>query len=386
MYLISINNTLSINMNNRLMILGTNEYQNPVIVRAKELGYETHVFGLQRGEIGEITADFFHPVDILDYDRLWKECQKLHPCGVVSICSELAMHPMNFLLRKMGIPCNSEWTEKISTNKYLMRQVMKEGGIDSPNFMLVTEKSVIEDIYAVTSEFIYPLICKPVDLSSSRGVFKIEKKEDLEKALDYALGWSKEKEVILEEFIEGPEYSGESIAYQGKYKLLAITEKYTTGAPHFVEIGHRQPALLELEMFKRVEQTLYKAFETMKIEYGAIHPEFRITKEGKIYFMEIATRMGGDCIGTDLTPLSSGYDFMGMVINICCGKAPSFTKIREPKLAENHYIMSQANLDEFNRLKLENPKSIWRCSVMKEISGNPILKSADRAGYYITVK
>ena len=59
MYLISINNTLSINMNNRLMILGTNEYQNPVIVRAKELGYETHVFGLQRGEIGEITADFF---------------------------------------------------------------------------------------------------------------------------------------------------------------------------------------------------------------------------------------------------------------------------------------------------------------------------------------
>ena len=65
MYLISINNTLSINMNNRLMILGTNEYQNPVIVRAKELGYETHVFGLQRGEIGEITADFFHPVDIL---------------------------------------------------------------------------------------------------------------------------------------------------------------------------------------------------------------------------------------------------------------------------------------------------------------------------------
>ena len=72
-----------------------------------------------------------------------------------------------------------------------MGQVMKEGGIDSPNFMLVTEKSVIEDIYAATSEFIYPLICKPVDLSSSRCVFKIDKKGDLEKALDYALGWSK---------------------------------------------------------------------------------------------------------------------------------------------------------------------------------------------------
>ena len=373
-------------MNKRLMLLGTNEYQNPVIIRAKELGYETHVFGLQRGEIGENTADFFHPVDILDYDRLWNECQKLHPCGVVSICSELAMHPMNFLLRKMGIPCNSEWTEKISTNKYLMRQVMKEGGIESPNFILVTENSAIEDIYAATSEFIYPLICKPVDLSSSRGVFKIEKKEDLKRALDYALGWSKEKEVILEEFIEGPEYSGESIAYKGVYKLLAVTEKHTTGAPHFVEIGHRQPAPLTLEMLKKIEQILYKAFATMKIQYGAIHPEFRITKDGKIYFMEIATRMGGDCIGTDLTPLSSGYDFMGMVINVCCGKAPDFTKIYEPKLAENHYVMNQADFDEFNRVRAEEPEIIWRYSTMKPISDRPVLRSADRAGYYITIR
>lgn len=373
-------------MNKRLMILGTNEYQNPVIVRAKELGYETHVYGLQRGEIGERTADYFHPVDVCDFDKMWEEVEKLNPCGIVSICSELVLHTMNYLLRKRGIPCNSEWTEKISTDKYLMRKAMKDGGVDSPNFMLVTDKMSTEEIYAATKEFSYPLICKPVDLSSSRGVFKIENKEGLKEALDYALEWSKKKEVILEEFIEGPEYSGESIAYQGQYKLLAITEKQTTGAPHFVETGHRQPARLSDEMRAKVEQTLYKAFASMKIEYGAIHPEFRITPEGKIYFMEIATRMGGDCIGTDLTPLSSGYDFMGMVINICQGKAPDFTKICEPKLAEIHYIMTQADLDEYNRVKREEPENIWRESTMKPISDKPVLKSADRAGYYITIK
>lgn len=372
--------------NKRLMILGTNEYQNPVIVRAKELGYETHVYGLQRGEIGERTADFFHPVDVCDFERMWEEVEKLNPCGIVSICSELVLHTMNYLLRKRGIPCNSEWTEKISTDKYLMRKAMKDGGVDSPNFMLVTDKMSTEGIYAATKEFTYPLICKPVDLSSSRGVFKIENKEGLKEALTYALDWSKKKEVILEEFIEGPEYSGESIAYQGKYKLLAVTEKHTTGAPHFVETGHRQPAPLAPGMYEKIEQTLYKAFAAMKIEYGAIHPEFRITKDGKIYFMEIATRMGGDCIGTDLTPLSSGYDFMGMVINICQGKAPDFTKIREPKLAEIHYIMTQADLDEYERVKKEEPEIIWRASEMKPISDKPVLKSADRAGYYITIK
>ena len=111
-------------MNNRLVILGTNEYQNPLIVRAKELGYETHVFGWKTGAIGESTADVYHDVNIMDYETLWKEVQKVDPCGVASIASELAMHPMNYLLRKMGIPCNSLETEKIATNKYLMRCAM----------------------------------------------------------------------------------------------------------------------------------------------------------------------------------------------------------------------------------------------------------------------
>lgn len=368
------------------MILGTNEYQNPLILRAKELGYETHVYGWPVGEIGEKTADVYHPVNIMEYDKMWDECQKLQPCGVASICSELAMHPMHFLLRKMGIPCNSEWTEKVSTDKYLMRQAMLAGGVECPQFIHITFPYQIEEIKIAISKFNFPLIVKPTDLSSSRGVFKIDTVNNLQKGLDYAMEWSEEKSVILEEFIEGTEYSGESIAYEGKYKLLAVTEKHTTGAPHFVETGHRQPAPLPPDVYNKIEQTLYKAFAAMKIEYGAIHPEFRITKSGKIYFMEIATRMGGDCIGTDLTPLSSGYDFMGMVINIGQGKAPDFTKIREPKQAEIHYIMSQADLDEFERIRHDNPQILWRMSDMKPITGKPVLRSADRAGYYITVK
>lgn len=372
--------------NNRLMILGTNEYQNPLILRAKELGYETHVFGWPHGEIGEKTADVYHPVDILDYGLLWEECRKLNPCGVASVCSELAMHPMNFLLRKMGIPCNSPETEILTTNKYLMRKAMRDDGVDSPNFMLVKKGQPLEEIAASAAAFRYPLIAKPCDLSSSRGVCKIDTPADLPRGIDYALGWSKTGEAVLEEFVEGSEYSGESIAYEGKYRLLAITEKSTTGAPHFVETGHRQPARLPEAMKKKVEDTLFRAFRSLGIEYGAVHPEFRITPDGRILFMEIATRMGGDCIGTDLVPLSSGYDFMGMVISICCGNAPDFTKIREPMLAENHYVMTKDDMADFLRLKAEAPQSIWRHSAMRPIPDTPVLKSADRAGYYITIK
>lgn len=368
------------------MILGTNEYQNPLIIRAKQLGYETHVFGWPRGEIGETTADVYHPVNILDYDLLLEEFRKLDPCGVVSVCSEIAIHPMNFLLRQMGIPCNSIETETVTTNKYLMRKAMKEGGVDSPNFTLLKKGQCIEEIEKLIEGFSFPLIVKPCDLSSSRGVFKIDTVANLREGIDYAMAWSETGEAILEEFINGPEYSGECIAYNGEYTLLAITEKSTTGAPHFVETGHRQPAVLSEKMKKAVEKTLFNAFKSLGIQYGAVHPEFRITPEGRILFMEIATRMGGDCIGTDLVPLSSGYDFMGMVIDISCGKAPSFKKIREPMLAQNHYIITAEDLEEYNKLLKDSPEKIWRHSTIKPISDAPVLKSADRAGYYITIE
>ena len=369
-------------MNNRLVILGTNEYQNPLILRAKELGYETHVFGWKTGAIGETTADVYHNVNITDFDALWEEVQKVDPCGVASIASELAMHSVNYLLRKMGIPCNSLETETIATNKYLMRCAMRDGGVDGPKFTLVKEDFDVNSI----ADFEYPLIIKPVDLSSSRGVMKIESPDELQSAIDYAMSWSKIKEAILEEFIEGPEYSGESIAYAGNYKLLVVTEKSTTGAPHFVETGHKQPAQLSPEMFKKVEETLYKAFASMGIEYGAVHPEFRITKEGRICFMEIGVRMGGDCIGSDLVPISSGYDYMGMVISCGCGKMPSFEKICEPKEARIKYIITKEDFEEYKRIKKTTPEIITRESEIKEISDSPILKSADRADYYITAK
>lgn len=369
-------------MNNKLVILGTNEYQNPLIIRAKELGYETHVFGWKTGAIGETTADVYHDVNIMDYKKLWEEVQKVQPCGVASIASELATHPMNFLLRKLGIPCNTIETDTIATNKYLMRCAMRDSGIDGPRFTLVEEN------FDVTSlkDFKYPLIIKPVDLSSSRGVMKINSQDELKEAIEYALGWSKTKQAILEEFIEGTEYSGESIAYDGKYKLLVVTEKSTTGAPHFVETGHKQPASLSPEILEKVEETLYRAFSAMGIKYGAVHPEFRITKEGRICFMEIGARMGGDCIGSDLVPLSSGYDYMGMVIACGCGKKPDFTKINTPKEARIKYIITQDDLEEFNRIKNEEPEILYRHSNIKEFTNNSILKSADRAGYYITTR
>ncbi len=366
----------------KIIILGTSEDQHPLIRKAKEMGYETHVCGWKLDLVKERVGDYYHEVNICNYEELWDVVKIIGAIGVATCASELAMHSMNYILRRMGIPCNTIETEKIATNKYLMRKAMKDAGILSPHFELVnceTDKLVFES-------FEYPVIVKPIDESSSRGVSKVNSVEEIYDAIQYALGWSKVDKVIMEDYIEGQEYSGESIAYEGEYKLLAVTEKTTTGAPHFVERGHKQPARLSQEMLDMVEKTLYKAFEAMGIKYGAIHPEFRITPDGKMFFMEIAARMGGDFIGSELTYLSSGYDFLKMMIDIGCGRRPLLERTGKQRNAEVRFILNQADLDEMHRLKSNNGISIVKYSKWKEISDKPILQNPDRAGYYIIVE
>ena len=376
----------------RLLVLAAGILQVPVIKKAKDMGIYVIAADGNRNAEGLKYADKGIVVNITSEEDVLKVAREERIDGVIHPCSEVAMNVMGRLNDELGLSGITREQAIRATNKHLMREAFEKGGAPSPKSVLTKG---VEDAWTQFQKLDGDGILKPSRNSGSRGIAKVIKsgrdeentsKEEFCRLYDVARNESRDKSVLLEQFIEGPEFSIEIIVWNGRVNVLTVTDKKTTGAPHFVETGHRQPAPLAPGMFEKIEQTLYKAFAAMKIEYGAIHPEFRITKDGKIYFMEIATRMGGDCIGTDLTPLSSGYDFMGMVINICQGKAPDFTKIREPKLAENHYIMTQADLDEFERVKREEPNTIWRVSEIKPISNKPVLKSADRAGYYITIK
>ena len=112
----------------------------------------------------------------------------------------------------------------------------------------------------------------------------------------------------------------EFISYQGKHYPLQITDKVTTGAPHFVELEHHQPADLTLEQYSEIYRLTTKALDALGVTNGASHSEYRITEKGKIYVMEIGARMGGDFIGSHLVQLSTGYDFLRGVIEVALGE------------------------------------------------------------------
>lgn len=102
-------------------------------------------------------------------------------------------------------------------------------------------------------------------------------------------------------------------------------------APHFIETGHCEPSDLSEEMLQKVQKTMYAALDALQITDGASHGEFKITPDGEVRIIEIGSRMGGDCIGSDLVPLSTGYDFMEMVIDVACGKSRGLCRNQHPK-------------------------------------------------------
>ena len=186
----------------KLAIIGASYLQNPLILKAKEMGLETHVFAWAAGDIGETTADYFYPISIVEKEEILKKCREIGIDGICSIASDLAAITVNYVACQMELVGNSMKCTEKSTNKHKMREAFQQGGDPSPKSILVHSAKKLENI---TLE--YPVIVKPVDRSGSRGITKVESQDGLAKAIESAKGQGFEKAALVEEFATGQEYS-----------------------------------------------------------------------------------------------------------------------------------------------------------------------------------
>ena len=361
----------------KIAIIGANEYQNPLILRAHEMGYETHVFAWKADAIGEKTADVFHPISITEKEQIWQVCREVGVEACCSVGSDLAIHTVNYVQRKLGMPCNPQITDTIATNKYAMRQALQEAGIPCPRFMKVSAAPAESALRGYT----WPLIVKPTDRSGSRGIFQVNSYNELCAAVQQAVSHSFEKCAIIEEYITGPEYSCESISFNGHHHVLALTKKYTTGAPHFIETGHIEPSDIPAEYQPAIRDSITAALDALHIEYGASHAEFRLAANGTARIIEIGSRMGGDFIGSDLVPLSTGIDYIRAVIDTACGREPDLTAKTVPLTAEVHFIFKKSDIVAFHNTPADR---IVRCEIENADLDCAVTDSSNRHGYWIT--
>lgn len=365
-------------VNQSFAIIGASYLQLPLIEKAKNLGYTTHVFAWECGDVGERAADFFYPISIVEKEKILQKCREIGICGICSIASDLAVVTVNYVSEMMGLCGNSTESTERCTNKHAMRLAFEEHGDPSPKSYLVNVDNDPD-----TLPLHYPVIVKPTDRSGSRGIFKLESPEGMNAAIKAAAEQSFEHKALVEEYAEGQEYSVECISYQGQHHFLALTLKYTTGAPHFIETGHLEPAPVSEETIRKVKRVIYHALDSLKIQNGASHSEIKIRDDGSIAIIEIGARMGGDCIGSELVRYSTGYDFVKMVIDVACGKEPDFTKVSEPFPIESKFILSKEDLDEFELIKQETPGRIIKVVDYHPENIGRITDSSNRAGCYI---
>ncbi len=306
----------------KIMILGASILQLPAIDKALSMGLQVVAVDMNPDAIGmRLQGVISEVVSTIDIPAVVATAKKHNIDGVMTLASDMPMRSVAAVAKELGLVGITDDTALKATNKAVMRQALQDAGVPVPKFYKVSSKKEYD---AAVSNFTVPFIVKPADNSGSRGIFKIADltcKELIEEAYTYSKQYSRNGDVVVEEYMSGPEVSVETLTVGGECHVIQITDKITTGAPHFVEMGHTQPTRLPGDIPARITEVAKAANKAIGITNGPSHTEIIVTNEGP-KIVELGARLGGDCITTHLVPLSTGVDMVECCIKIALGEKP----------------------------------------------------------------
>lgn len=315
----------------KLMVLAAGLLQLPVIKKAQEMGVYVIAVDDDPNAPGMALADkAIVPGGLMNEEKMLAIAKEEQIDGVIHPCSEVAMNVMGRINDELHLSGISKEMAIRATNKHLMREAFEAYGAPSPKSLLTKDE---EDAWQIFCEqFTTNAILKPSRNSGSRGIAKIEKgisKDSFNELYRRALDESRDHSVLIEQFIEGPEFSVEVIVWNGEPYVLAVTDKKTTEAPYFVELGHNQPSTYPEDIQEKLKKGAIAGIKALGLSNCAAHCELKV-QDGEAYLMEIGARMGGDFISTELTHLSSGIDMVAATISVVLGIEPNLQPT-EPK-------------------------------------------------------
>ena len=328
----------------KLLVLAAGILQVPVIKRAKEMGYYVIAADGNPNAIGLQYADKPVVVNITSEEEVLHIAREEQIDGVIHPCSEVAMNVMGMLNDELSLSGISKDAAFRATNKHLMRRAFETFGAPSPKSFCFDDAESAWNCFG--NELPNDAILKPSRNSGSRGIAKIEKgisKENFAELFERSKAESRDKTVMLEQFIEGPEFSVEIIVWDGIINVLTVTDKVTTGAPYFVELGHNQPSIYSSEMVEEIKEAAF---------FGV--------QDGKAYIMEIGARLGGDFISTELTHLSTGVDMVAAAINCALGIAPCLEPIAPKQgVCIRYFCPTPGKLVSISNTELLNDEHVY---------------------------
>lgn len=280
----------------KLMLLGGLRYLLPVIEEAHKLGIHVITVDYLPDNIAHKYSDEYHNVSILDKEAVFKLAQDLEIDGIMSFAVDPGVVTAAYVAEQMGLPFQGSYESvRILQDKALFRKFLTENGFNVPN---AKGYDNIEDALKDKDFFNWPVIVKPVDSAGSKGVSRVEKPEDLEKAVEYALSESHSGNYIIEDFLEKEGHSSDTDSFSIDGKLVYCSfsdQRFDEKADNpYTPAAYSWPATMPKEVQDELTNELQRLMTLLNMKTGIYNIETRLCKNGKSYIMEVSPRGGGN--------------------------------------------------------------------------------------------
>jgi biotin carboxylase len=251
--------------------------------------------------------------------------------GVICVAADAPV-TVATVAAKLGIPGISVATAELASDKLAMKRRFVEHGVPVPWF---SEIQTVQELQRVAIERGRNLVIKPVDSRGSRGVQRVAQVEDLTKAYALARSHSPTQRVMVEEYLDGPQVSTESIVIDGLCHTPGFSDRnyeyLETYAPFFIENGGDLPSHLPADIQTKVKDVVARAAAALGVTTGTVKGDI-VVHNGEPYVIELAARLSGGFFCTREIPLNTGVDFIGCAIKVALGEPISPEELK-PKIS-----------------------------------------------------
>ncbi len=301
------------------MFLGGAEKSLELIEYANKQGYETYLCDNTENPGQKIILHDYN-VSAGDVDGVAEIIKNQNIDGVLSYSSDVLAVKQAEIAHKSGVLGNPVDSAKILTQKNLFRQFLREHNFNEPYIATFTAQTFDENDNLFAS---FPMIIKPVDSAGSSGVSLVYEKTQIMPAFEYALKYSKSGQVIFEKFIENKYpyvIAGDVFVCNNEVVFYGIcNERRNNKVNQFLPISTFFPAFLSQNEMAMVKKDISRLVKEVGFEFGGMNVEMMFDKSGKLYFLELAPRNGGNCI-PDQIAYTFGVNIKNMLVDASLGK------------------------------------------------------------------
>ncbi|GAB3225918.1 ATP-grasp domain-containing protein [Glycomyces halotolerans] len=222
----------------------------------------------------------------------------------------------------LGLPGIGAATARAAQDKRVMRERFAAAGLNVPRFVRLDGPEAPAD----TGDLAYPVVVKPAHGYSSLGVVRVDDPAGLDSAVAEVRRVCRDKldraaELVVEEYLDGPEYAVESLAHRGEVEVLTVGYKGEPKGPYFEETVYRAPARLPAETVAAIEREVAAGHAALGLTEGPAHTELRL-RDGRPHLLEIGARVGGSGVSHYIAHHAVGADLAADALRLAVGLEP----------------------------------------------------------------